>query len=301
MENYQRINGLVAATFTPMYANGDINYEAVKPYADMLAAEGLSGVFVNGTTGESLSLTLDARKRLLEAWIQAADGRYKVIAHVGDNAQRNAADLAAHARQAGADAIGAMAPTFFKPSTVQDLIDFFVPVAASAFPLPFYYYNMPSMTGVSLSVPAFLHEGRKVMPNLVGTKFTSNNLMEMLQCLTLDGGVFEVLHGYDEILLSGLSLGATGGVGSTYNYIPQVYLGIMEAVRQGDFDKARVLQRRSVEMVEIIIRYGGGIRGGKAVLNLKGIPCGPCRLPLSPFSDEAYTLLKHDLRQAAFL
>ncbi|WP_278624934.1 dihydrodipicolinate synthase family protein [Parabacteroides gordonii] len=301
MKNYQRLKGLIAASFTPMDAHGKVNLFAIDKYADLMAESGMTGVFVCGTTGESLSLTTEERKSILEQWIKSANHRFKVIAHVGSNSQFEAIELARHAAKAGADAIASMAPCFFKPESVKELIAFFAPIAESAKELPFYYYNMPSMTGVSLSVAAFLEEGKKVMPNLAGTKFTHNNLMEMGECLALNNGEFEVLHGYDEILISGLAFGAVAGVGSTYNYLPDVYHGILKAMEEGDMQKARELQMKSIEIVKIIIKYGGGVRGGKAIMNLIGIECGQCRLPISPVSDEEYDMLKNDLYKIGFL
>ena len=248
MKNYQRLKGLIAASFTPMDAQGKINLSVIDKYADLMAKSDMTGVFVCGTTGESQSLTTHERKNILEQWVKSSNGRFKVIAHVGSNSQVEAIELARHAAETGADAIAAMAPCFFKPETVKDLIDFFTPIANSAEELPFYYYNMPSMTGVFLPVATFLTEGKKVMPNLVGTKFTHNNLMEMGECLTLNNGEFEVLHGYDEILISGLAFGAVAGVGSTYNYLPEVYHGILKAVEEGDFQHARKLQMKSIEI-----------------------------------------------------
>lgn len=300
MKDYQKLKGLVAATFTPMNNAGKVNLSAISRYAELMKKSGVAGVFVCGTTGESYSLTTIERKLILEEWIKVTKGQFHVIAHVGSNSINEAIDLAAHAQQVGADAIGAMAPSFFKPATVKDLVDFFTPVAGAASELPFYYYNMPAMTGVSLSVADFLVEGKKQMPNLVGTKFTHNNLMEMGECLTLNNGEFEVLHGYDEILIAGLAFGATAGVGSTYNYLPHVYLAIFEAMEKGNIEEARRLQQQSIEVVKVIIKYGGGVRGGKAIMNLIGIDCGDCRLPITPFSLEETQALKKDLEAIGF-
>ena len=138
------------------------------------------------------------------------------------------------------------------------------------------------------------------MPNLAGTKFTYNNLMEMGACLNLNDGEFEVLHGYDEILISGLAMGATAGIGSTYNYIPNVYDTIFNAMENNDLVTARESQLRSIETVEVIIKYGGGVRGGKAIMNLIGIDCGDCRLPITPFSEKEKEGIKEDLKKIGF-
>ena len=301
MKNYQKLKGLVAATFTPMYPNGDIHYAVIDQYAQHIVYSGISGVFVCGTTGEFTSLTTEERKLILEHWVKAAGGRFKVIAHVGSDNQRESVELSRHAAEAGAWGIGSIAPGFFKPASVHDLIGFFKPVAAAASGLPFYYYNMPSMTGVCLSVAQFLQEGKREIPNLAGVKYTHNNLMEMGDCIHLDNGAFEVLHGYDEMLICGLALGAVAGVGSTYNYLPSVYLNIMKAMEEGDLGTARAFQMQSIEIVKIIIKYGGGVRGGKAIMNLIGIECGECRLPIAPFEKEEYDLLRKDLESIGFL
>lgn len=295
MKNYQRLKGLVAAAFTPMDENGKINLSVIAPYAEMLIRSGIAGIFVCGTTGESASLTQEERKDIAAEWVRVAKGRLKVIIHVGSNSQPQAMELARHAQIIGADAIASIAPNFFKPSTVKDLINFFVPIAKEADELPFYYYNMPSMTGVNLSVAQFLMEGKKEIPTLAGVKFTHNDLMEMGDCIHLNNGKFEVLHGYDEILISGLVFGAVAGVGSTYNYLPHVYTGILCAMEEGNIEKARELQMKSIEVVKIIIKYGGGVRGGKAIMNLIGYNCGSCRSPISSFTDEEYDSLKDDL------
>ena len=299
MVNKQKLEGLIAAPFTPMTADGALNMSAVKPYADLLVASGVKGVFICGTTGESASLTTDERKAVAEAWVAAAAGRLKVIVHVGSNCAADAIALARHAEQSGADAIGAMAPYFFKPQTAAELVAWFTPIANSN-SLPFYYYNMPSMSGVSVPVAEFLALGGKAMPTLAGVKFTHNNLMEMSQCLMLDGGRYEVLHGYDEILLCGLSLGATAAVGSTYNYAAKVYNRLIEAFRAGDIAAAARLQQYSVKIVEVIIKHGGGVRGGKAIMRLMGVDCGSCRLPLAPFTEAEYTELKAELEAIDF-
>lgn len=297
---YERLKGMVAAVFTPMDGAGRVNPEAIGAYAARIASAPVKGVFVCGTTGEFASLTLSERKEVLEHWIEAAAGRFNVIAHVGHNCLPDAVELARHAARAGADAVAAIAPSFFKPAAAADLADFFAPVAQAAAGLPFYYYHMPSITGVHLPVARFLHEGKKRIPNLAGTKFTHNDLMEMGACLALDGGAFEVLHGFDEMLAAGLAMGVVAGVGSTYNYLPGVYDGIFKAMERGDLARARALQMHSIRTVEILVKYGGGVRAGKAVMRLTGTDCGGCRTPIRPFSAEEYAALRNDLLRIGF-
>lgn len=300
MSRFQKFKGLIAAPFTPMDKSGLLNLSAIKPYADLLVAQGVRGAFICGTTGEGFSMTVEERKAVAEEWVKAAEGRLKVIVHVGHNCCADAVKLAGHAARIGADAIASIAPNFYKPCCVDDLVAFFEPVAAAAPSLPFYYYNMPSMSGVSLPVVEFLKKAGQSIPNLQGVKFTHNNFMEMNEALSYDGGRFEILHGFDEMLLCGLAIGAEAAVGSTYNYAANIYNGILEAFGKGDVEKARELQRYSVEIVKVIIKYGGGVLGGKAIMNLLGIRCGECRTPLHRFTDDEYCMLRKDLEAIGF-
>lgn len=301
MEKHRNLTGLIAAPFTPMNEDSTLNLSMIKSYVDHIVNHGcVNGVFICGTTGESASLTTEERKAVAEEWVKYGKGKIKIIVHVGGTSMFQSMELARHAQEIGADMIAAIAPFFFKPEKVEDLIAFFKPVAAAADKLPFYYYNMPSISGVSLSVKDFLVKGKKEIPTLAGVKFTHNNLMEMQQCINAADGEFEVLHGFDEILITGLSVGAVAAVGSTYNYIPKIYKGVMDAMAAGDLATARKLQYESVKILDIVIRHGGGVRGGKPLMKLAGIDCGNCRLPISPISDEEFETIKQELAQTSF-
>lgn len=214
-----KLSGLIPAVFTPFDKTGAINFSQIQPYADKLIAEGAYGVFVCGSTGECTSMTVAERKSVLEAWTKAVAGRILIIAHVGGTCQADCIELARHAAGlGGVDAVGTVAPFYLKPGSVEELVAFYKPIAAACAPLPFYAYHIPSMTGINLPMIDFLKNGSKEIPNLNGIKFTSNNFMEMIECIRFDGGRFDILNGFDEMLLCGMAVGARGGVGSTYNY-----------------------------------------------------------------------------------
>ncbi len=292
---------LIPAVFTPFDEAGNVNYAAIPGYAEHIVESGAYGVFVCGTTGESSSMTAQEREKVLEAWIKAVKGRISVIAHVGGNCQKECIELARNAAELGADAVGAIGPCYFKPSDVEDLISWYEPVAAAAAPLPFYSYHMPSATGIRLSMKEFLHKGAERIPNLAGVKFTHNDFMEMAECVRLDGGKFDVLNGYDEMLLCGLASGAKGGVGSTYNYALPVYINICKAFADSDIEKSRMWQQKSIDIVNVIIKHGGGVRGGKAVMKVMGYDCGNCRPPFKPYSEAELSALKEELVQVGLL
>lgn len=277
-------DGLIAAPFTPMDDQSNINLEPIGRYVDHLADSGVSGAFVCGTTGESPSLTTEERLAVLEEWVTRSSGRLKIICHAGGNSLPQSVELARHAAQTGADAVGAFAPFFFKPTNAEELLGFLAPVADAAPGLPFYYYHIPSLTGVNIPVIDVLKKARERIPNFRGVKYTHFDLYDMQQCIAYNDGEFEILHGYDEILLAGLSFGVKAAVGSTYNYMPSLYLQLWEAYNKFDMAHARKLQQDSVKAVKVLNRFGGGVRTGKAIMDLIGIQCGPCRLPLRQFS-----------------
>lgn len=292
--------GLIAAPFTPMDKEGNIKLDVIDKYAKHITKSHLSGVFICGTTGEAASLSVKERKSVLEKWISCAGSDIKIFCHVGSNSIYDSIELSAHAQKMGANAIGAFAPSFFKPSNANELVNFLAPIAAAAPNLPFYYYNIPSFTGVNIPVSEVLAISEKQIPTFAGVKYTHFDLYDMQKCIAYGGGKYEILHGYDETLLCGLSLGVNSAVGSTYNHIPKIYQNIVDAFDENNIEKARQWQQLSVRFVNILIKYGGGVRGGKALMKLIGMDCGQCRLPINNFDDNELINYKKDLEEIDF-
>lgn len=295
----RHITGLIAPPHTPMKADGSVDLDAIEPYAGMLAENGLRGAFVCGSTGESMSLSVQERLDLTEAWVEAAPDDFLVIVHAGHTALPDCKEIASHAQETGADAIAMMPPCYFKPQDIDDLVEFAAEVAAEAPDLPFYYYHIPVMTGVCLPMVNFLKVAGERIPNLAGMKFTHEDLMDYGRCLRLSGGRYDMLFGRDEILLSALVLGAKGAVGTTYNYAAPLYNGIMAAFEAGDISAAQAGQARATRLVAVE-RAFGGLRASKAIMKLMGLDCGPCRLPLRTLSSVEEKALRAGLAEIGF-
>jgi N-acetylneuraminate lyase len=274
-----RLTGLIAAPFTPFHADGRLNPERIADQAAFLAANGADGAFVCGTTGEGTSLMTEERLAVAESWVRAAD-RLPVIVNVAHTSAREACRLAEHAGRVGAAAVASTAPYYFRPAGVRELVAFLADVAAAA-GVPFYYYDIPSTTGVLLPTAEVLRRGAEVIPNLVGVKYSNPDLLTLQECVALEGGRFNVLFGIDEYLLAGLALGADGAVGSTYNFAAPLYRRMRERLAAGDPAGARALQQRAAKMVRVLIDFGG-VRAGKVMMGLVGVDCGPVRPPLRP-------------------
>jgi N-acetylneuraminate lyase len=296
----EHLTGLIAAPPTAMRADGSIDLDAIERQAQALFSGGVRGAFVCGTTGESMSLTTAERMRVAERWCAVAPEGFAVIVHAGHTSVADSRELAAHAQKVGARAVAAMPPFFFRPGDVAALVAVGADVAAAAPALPFYYYHIPSMTGVCLKMADYLPVAAKAIPTLAGMKFTYEDLMDYHRCLELEGGRFDMLFGRDEILLSALVLGARGAVGTTYNLAAPLYLRVMDAFARGDLKAARAAQHQAAEFVAVLVRFGV-IEATKAAMKLTGVDCGPVRPPLRPVEGERLEKLRTALDAVGFL
>lgn len=295
-----KITGLIAAPFTPMNADGTINTDVIPAYANKLKRDGVKGVFICGTTGEGMLMTNEERKAVTERWIAEQTNDFKVIVHVGTTSSRQSKNLAAHAQSAGAYAVGCMGPIFLKPSREEELVEFCAEVAAGAPDLPFYYYHIPSVSGINLSMSEFLKLAAIEIPNFAGIKFTDNNFMEMQLCIDMDNGKWDILHGYDELLMAGLAFGAKGAVGSTYNFMAPLYNSIISEFESGNLEAAREKQITSVKIIKVLINNGGALVAGKRLMKTVGIDCGNFRSPVAKFNENEYENFINDLKNAGF-
>jgi N-acetylneuraminate lyase len=294
----RKLTGLIAAPFTPMFEDGSLNLEVIPRQANALAANDVAGAFICGTTGEGMSLTVSERIQVAERWMAAAPERLPIIVHVGHTALDESKALARHAQQCGAQAIASIGPAFFRPASLDPLVEFCARIAEAAPALPFYYYHLPALTGVDLPMLDFLKAAGPRIPNLAGIKFTHENLMDFSRCLSFEEP-FDLLFGRDEILLAALALGATGAVGSTYSFMAPVYQKLRAAFQRGDLADARRHQTAATEIIAVMIRHGG-LPAGKAMMKMIGIDCGPVRSPLRNLSPEQLEDLRRELERAGF-
>ncbi|NWV57170.1 NPL lyase, partial [Daphoenositta chrysoptera] len=286
----KKLEGLVAATITPMTPDGQINLPVIRQYVDYLVNEqNVKNVFVNGTTGEGLSLSIQERKQLAEEWMcQGKDKLDHVIIHVGALNLPECQELARHAAAIGAGGIAVIAPFFFKPTNKDELVAFLQKVASEAPEVPFYYYHIPPLTGVKIRVEELLDGIKAQIPTFQGVKFSDTDLLDLAQCINKnETGEFEFLYGVDEQLLGALAVGANGAVGSTYNYLGRKTNLMLQAFAKPDLALAQKYQFLIGEFLNFVIKLGFGVAQTKAVMTfVSGIPMGPPRLPLVDASSE---------------
>jgi N-acetylneuraminate lyase len=275
----KKLKGFIAAPLTGFYPDGSINPDIVPTYAQMLYDNGVAAVFVNGTTGEGMHLTIEERLNLATQWVNTAPEELKVIIHVGYSNQEESKALASHAAEICADAVGQIGPLDFKPETIDILVDYAATTAAAAPDLPYYYYHMPSMNDVDFPMIEFLRIADSIIPNLAGIKYTHDDIADFSKCLIFKGGKYEIFFGRDEFLIDGLEEGAEGAVGSTYNIMVSLYHDLVKAFKSGDLKEAVRLQNISAETCRNLYATGGFGAGLKAVMYKIGLNFGQMRHP----------------------
>ena len=294
------LHTLVPATHTPFHADGSLNLSVVEKQAAHLLNNNITTVFIGGSTGESSSLTLEERLRLATRWFEVTKGSsLKVVVHVGSNCLSDSRTLAAQAQQLGAVAISALAPSYFKPKDVSTLIACAADIASAAPETPFYFYDIPVLTNVSLSMTEFLKQAPEKIPTLTGLKFTNPDLMAYQLCLHADGGAWDIPWGLDEIMLGALAMGAKGAVGSSFNFAAPVYQRLIKAFHAGDIKTAREEQFRSVRLIQLLASYGY-MGAAKATMKMLGVEVGPARLPNGSLSSDQATKLQAELDALGF-
>lgn len=298
--NKLRLKGFVAATHTPFKKDGTLNLAAVESQAEHLLRNNIDTVFIGGSTGECHSLSLQERHELTQRWVEVARGTsLKVVVHVGSNSLLDAQALASQAGELEVTAISALAPSYFKPGTLATLVEWCAAIAANAPETPFYYYDIPVMTGVRFSMPDFLNLAADRIPTLAGIKFTNHDLMSYQLCLRADGGSNDILWGADEAMLTALALGGRGAIGTSYNFAAPIYHRLFSAFQNGDLEVAAREQFRVVQILQILARYGL-LAASKSVMKMLRVDVGPARPPMGNLGSEQEISLHSELERLGY-
>lgn len=294
----KKLTGLIAAPFTPLDKSGQLALDQINQLATLYEFNQVQGAFICGTTGEGASLSRKEKELVMGRWGQVK-GKVEAIFMVGGTSVVEMQELAQCAVENNMDGIAILCPYFLKPKDTQGLVDLCASIAASAPSLPFYYYHIPALTGGYFSMLEFLELAETQIPNLAGIKYTHSDIMSYHACRRYKDGKYSILWGTDEALLSGLAIGVEGAVGSTYNYAAPLYNSLITAFRSGNLERAEALQFQSVQMVQLLQKYGG-IGAGKAFMKIIGVDCGWFRAPVHSPSESDLVALKIDLEKIGF-
>lgn len=282
----RKMDGICAALLTPFHEDGKVNHAALKRQVRHLISQGIDGFYVCGSTGEAFLLSQEERKAVLETVCEENNGEKYVIAHVGQISTDAALDLGLHAKGAGVDAVSSISPFYYKFST-EEIKKYYLDLL-NGIGLPFFIYNFPAFSGFSLTLE--LLDELCQNKHIAGVKFTASDFFQ-LERMKEAHPELVVWNGYDEMLLSGLSAGADGGIGSTYNVLCVAVHRIYDAFRAGDLQRAQAYQHIVNDMISVISKYGV-FPSIKAILGFEGIDFGSCRRPFAPVSEEGRNALK---------
>lgn len=249
--------------------------------------KGVKGVYVGGSSGECIYQGVDERKRLLENVMEAAEGKLTVIAHVACNNTRDSQSLARHAESLGVDAIASIPPIYFRLPE-HAIAKYWNDISDAAPNTDFVIYNIPQMAGVALTMP-LLKEMLK-NPNVIDVKNSSMPVQDIQMFKdegTKNGRPFVVFNGPDEQFVSGLMMGADGGIGGTYGAMPELFLKLWALFYEGKLTEARQLQYDVDNIIYALCATRCNMYATiKEVLRRReGIDLGSVRAPLAPYTD----------------
>lgn len=286
--------GICPALVTPLMGDGKVNVEATEKLIQDLIATGIGGLYVCGGTGEGIALSPEVRRKMAEVAIGAASGRVPVMIHVGAIDTKTILDLAKHANQAGADAISALPPFYFRYPF--EAVREHYRTIASASRVPVYVYHIPSATGTSLTIEQLLEVC--ALEGIAGLKYSAGNMSYLSKLLAMrDPDEVNVLSGADGLNMVCMSLGVDAAIGSFYNMLPRLFIDIGQSVLRGELATARRLQFAANEVMGVT-RPFGGIPSIKAMLTMQGYDVGFGVPPMPPIKGDDAKRLQRDLDEA---
>ena len=246
MKDITKYQGIIPAFYACYEDDGEISPERVETLTKHLIEKGVKGVYVGGSSGECIYQSVEERKIVLEHVMKAAEGELTVIAHVACNNTSDSKKLAAHAQALGVDAIAAIPPIYFHLPEYA-IAEYWNDISSAAPDTDFVIYNIPQLAGVALTMPLFRE--MKKNPRVAAVKNSSMPVQD-IQMFKMEGGKgFVVFNGPDEQLVSGLAMGADGGIGGTYGVMPELYLRIKELTDVGKIEEAREIQYAADEII----------------------------------------------------
>jgi 4-hydroxy-tetrahydrodipicolinate synthase len=283
--------GSIVAIVTP-FKDGKVDEEAFRELIEFQIENGTSAIVPCGTTGESATLDFEEHKRVIKICVEAVNKRVPVIAGAGANNTKEAIELTAFAKEAGADATLQVVPYYNKP-TQEGLYLHFSTIAKEV-PLPQVLYNIPGRTGVNMlpQTVARLAE----LKEIVAIKEASGNLVQMAEILNLAGDKITLLSGDDTLTLPVLSIGGKGVISVIANIVPKETAEMIKLWEKGDVEGAKNMYLKLLPLCQAMF-YETNPIPVKTALSLMGKIKGELRLPLCPMSKANLEKLKTVLKQ----
>ena len=291
MSKLEKYEGVIPAFYACYDEAGEVSPERVRALTQYFIDKGVKGVYVNGSSGECIYLSVADRKLILENVMEVAKGKLTVIAHVACNNTKDSVELAKHAESLGVDAIAAIPPIYFRLPDYS-IAKYWNDMSAAAPNTDFVIYNIPQLSGTTLT-PALYAEMRK-NPRVIGVKNSSMPTQD-IQIFVAEGGEDHIVfNGPDEQFISGRVIGAKAGIGGTYGVMPDLFLKLNELIKQSDFETAKELQYAINDVIYKMVRGRANLYAViKEILRLnEKLDLGSVREPLEPLHEEDLVIAK---------
>lgn len=285
-----KYQGVIPAFYACYQDDGSISSPRTRKLADFLLNKGVKGLYVGGSSGECIYHTMEERKQTLEDVVAEVGGKLTIIAHVACNNTADSQELAKHAQGLGVDAIAAIPPIYFHLPPY-GIADYWNDISAAAPNTPFMIYNIPQLAGVALT-GELLAEMRK-NPQLIGVKNSSPSTQDIQMWKDQGGADFVVMNGPDEQFISGLAIGATGGIGGTYAVMPELFLKAWDLLYAGEIQEATAVQTCINNVIYKMCEGHGNLYAiMKGVLKEQGLELGGVRKPLPGLHQKDLAIVK---------
>lgn len=291
--------GIHSAIFSAYDENMNVITKTVEKMVEDQLSAGLQGFYVGGNTGECTILPAKTRKQMLETVVDVNKGRGKIMAHIGAGHFDEVIDLLKHANDQKIDAIASLPPSLCSYYGHKETIEYYK-ILAKESKYPVYAYVTP-VTMQHSELYSFAKELSQI-ENIAGLKITIPDYFKYALVNQIDGGRLNNLNGPDEMLICGLSIGADGAIGTTYNIVPKLPVKIYDSFKKGDMKTALEYQNKLNSFIQVMFGFvnGRGIGYWKACLTLLGYDMGYTAFPAVPVSKEDLSLLKEKLTEINF-
>lgn len=294
----KKFTGVFPAFYACYDDNGNISRERASKLAEFYHSVGVKGLYVTGSSGECVFHTVEERKATLEAVMEAVGGKMTVIAHIAAPATRDSIELARHAEKLGADAI-AMVPGFYYGLKVPVVRKYWCDVLDATDAIPMFIYNIPGTTN-GFNLPVELLQEMLTTGRTAGVKNSSGSVQDILRFRMAGGEDIAIFNGPDEQYVAGRMMGASGGIGGTYGFMPELFLNLDALVNDGKMEKAAELQKEITAVIYETIKLGSLYAAAKDLLRLRGLELGGVRAPflnLKPEDEPAVRAIHDRIQQ----
>ncbi len=284
--------GCGVATVTPMREDGSVDLKKYANFIDELIERGVDAIVVNGTTGESATLSDEEQYNIICCAKDTVNHRVPLIAGAGSNDTRHAARLALNARNAGADAVLAVTP-YYNKANENGLLEHYSFITKYS-QLPTIVYNVPSRTGLNIKPQTYA----KLMENplISAVKEASGSVTDGARTIELCGSKLDLYSGSDELTLPFLSIGARGVISVAANIVPEKMVKLCKLYFEGKNFEAARLQTKLLPLIDALFSDVNPVPI-KEALNILSYEFGPCRLPLGYMEESKKEHLKKVLEQ----